>query len=265
MTNSTPHTLLDVLSLAPAERTAIIVAESGLRVSYDSLRAQVAAMADALAGAGIGRGDRVAMALPNGLPAIVSFLAASVAGTAAPLNLAYRQEEFAFYLDDTNAKALILLPDGGEAARLAAADKVPVLPIEMGTDGTVRLAAPGKPASASAPSGDDIALVLHTSGSTGRPKRVPLKHRNLAASIQNIARTYQLTPEDISLNVMPLFHVHGLMASTLSTLFTGGTVVVPPRFNPLSFWRTVRDYRATWYSAVPTMHQLLLARVGKSN
>jgi acyl-CoA synthetase (AMP-forming)/AMP-acid ligase II len=265
MPNSIPNTLLDVLSTAPGERIAIIVAESGLRVTYDSLRSQVTAMADALASAGIQRGDRVAMALPNGLPAIVSFLAASVAGTAAPLNPAYRQEEFAFYLDDTNAKALIAPADGADEARRAAGDKVPILPIEIATDGTVRLTVPAKSASASAPSGDDVALVLHTSGSTGRPKRVPLKHHNLAASIQNIARTYQLKPEDVSLNVMPLFHVHGLMASTLSTLFTGGTVIVPPRFNPLSFWRTVRDYSATWYSAVPTMHQLLLARVGKGN
>jgi acyl-CoA synthetase (AMP-forming)/AMP-acid ligase II len=222
-------------------------------------------MADSLTAAGIAPGDRVAMALPNGLPAIVSFLAASIAGTAAPLNPAYRQEEFAFYLEDTNAKVLIVPPDSGEAARLAAGDKIPVLTVETGTDGAARLSGASKAGSAAAPGPDDIALVLHTSGSTGRPKRVPLKHRNLAASVQNINRTYELTPDDISLTVMPLFHVHGLVASTLATLFTGGTVVVPPRFNPLSFWRTVRDSRATWYSAVPTMHQLLLARLGKGS
>jgi acyl-CoA synthetase (AMP-forming)/AMP-acid ligase II len=260
-----PGTLLDVLSAAPGHRTAILVPEANLRVSYDSLRNQVAAMADSLTAAGIAPGDRVAMALPNGLPAIVSFLAASIAGTAAPLNPAYRQEEFAFYLEDTNAKVLIVPPDSGEAARLAAGDKIPVLTVETGTDGAARLSGASKAGSAAAPSPDDIALVLHTSGSTGRPKRVPLKHRNLAASVQNINRTYELTPDDISLTVMPLFHVHGLVASTLATLFTGGTVVVPPRFNPLSFWRTVRDSRATWYSAVPTMHQLLLARLGKGS
>jgi acyl-CoA synthetase (AMP-forming)/AMP-acid ligase II len=260
-----PSTLLDVLAAAPGSSIAIIVPESGTRVTYDALREQVSAMADALAGAGIQRGDRVAMALPNGLPAIVSFLAASVAGTAAPLNPGYRHDEFSFYLEDTNAKALILPPDGGDAARLAAGDKIPVLTATMDSGGTVRLSTPAKGVSASPPSPDDIALVLHTSGSTGRPKRVPLKHRNLAASVQNIAATYQLTPDDVSLTVMPLFHVHGLVASTLSTLFTGGTVVVPSRFNPLSFWRTVRDCRATWYSAVPTMHQLLLARLGKAN
>jgi acyl-CoA synthetase (AMP-forming)/AMP-acid ligase II len=205
------------------------------------------------------------MALPNGLPAIVSFLAASIAGTAAPLNPAYRQDEFSFYLEDTGAKVLIVPPDGGEAARLAAAGKIPILTVETESDGTVRLAGAPKAGSAAPPSPDDVALVLHTSGSTGRPKRVPLKHRNLAASVQNIAKTYELTPDDISLTVMPLFHVHGLVASTLATLLSGGTVVVPARFNPLSFWRTVRDSRATWYSAVPTMHQLLLARVGKGN
>ncbi len=261
----TPGTLLDVLSAAPGDRTAILVPEADIRVSYHALRSQVAALADSLAAAGIAHGDRVAMALPNGLPAIVSFLAASIAGTAAPLNPAYRQDEFAFYLEDTNAKVLILPPEGAEAARSAAVDKMPVLMVEMGTDGTVRLSGASKSASASPPTPDDVALVLHTSGSTGRPKRVPLKHRNLATSVQNIAHTYRLTPDDISLTVMPLFHVHGLVASTLATLFTGGTVVVPPRFNPLSFWRTVRDSRATWYSAVPTMHQLLLARLGKGN
>src|SRR5690242_20062318 len=256
-----PGTLLDVLSAAPGNRTAILVPEANIRVTYDALRRQVAALADSLAAAGIAHGNRVAMALPNGLPAIVSFLAASIAGTAAPLNPAYRQDEFAFYMEDTNAKALIVPPDGGAAARQAVGDKIPALTVDRGPDGAVHLDGASKTASASPPSPDDVALVLHTSGSTGRPKRVPLKHRNLAASVQNIARTYQLSPDDISLAVMPLFHVHGLVASTLATLFTGGTVVVPPRFNPLSFWRTVRDSRATWYSAVPTIHQLLLARI----
>ncbi len=102
--------------------------------------------------------------------------------------------------------------------------------------------------------------MLHTSGSTGRPKRVPLTHKNLSISAGNVARHYGLTADDVSLCVMPLFHVHGLVASTLATLSTGGTVVVPAKFSPLSFWRVARDHRVTWYSAVPTLHQLLLAR-----
>src|ERR1700691_4185989 len=114
--------------------------------------------------------------------------------------------------------------------------------------------------SATAPTADDIALVLHTSGSTGRPKRVPLRYFNLAVSSANISNTYALSEKDVSLCIMPLFHIHGLIGSIMSTLLSGGTVVVPAKFNALSFWRTVREHRVTWYSGVPTMHQLLLAR-----
>ena len=119
-----------------------------------------------------------------------------------------------------------------------------------------------KSGTAPPPSPDDIALVLHTSGSTGRPKRVPILHRNIIASTKNIVAHYGLTQDDVSLCVMPLFHVHGLVASTLATLLSGGTVVMPANFNALSFWRTVRDTGATWYSAVPTIHSILLSRAG---
>ena len=258
-------TLLDLLQVAPDRDTAVILPEAGIRVTYGSLREQVLTMAGALAAAGIERGHRIAIVLPNGLPAIVSFLAASIAGTAAPLNSGYREEEFRFYLDDTAARVLLCPPDGAEEARKAAAGKVPVYAVQMDETGFVRLTgAPenGHPRSVAPPQPDDIALVLHTSGSTGRPKRVPLRHKNLAASAHNIVKTYGLSPSDVSLCAMPLFHVHGLVASTISTFLSGGAVVVPGKFSPLSFWRTVRDNRVTWYSAVPTIHQLLLARSG---
>jgi acyl-CoA synthetase (AMP-forming)/AMP-acid ligase II len=261
MTLKSVDTLLDVLHFADSH-TAVIVPELEIRVTYDSLRQQVLAMADTLASVGIRRGDAVAIALPNGLPAIVSFLAASIAGTSAPLNLAYPYEEFHFFLGDTNAKILLCPPVGAEFARTAAADrKIPVYSVEMNEQGNVRLAgvAPSG-VSASEPKADDIALVLHTSGSTGRPKRVPLRHFNLAVSSANISNTYSLSPEDVSLCIMPLFHVHGLIASVMATLLSGGTVVVPTKFNALSFWRTVREHGVTWYSGVPTMHQILLAR-----
>ncbi len=260
---STPNTLLELIQISPAERTAIILPEPGHRVTYQSLRDQVVEMANALASIGIQRGDRVATVLPNGLPAIVSFLAASIAGTAAPLNPNYREEEFTFYLEDTGAKVLLCPPDGAPEARKAAeARGVPVYSIEMDDKGYVRILNAPSGKTAPAPTGDDVALILHTSGSTGRPKRVPIMHRNITASTKNIVEHYQLTPADVALCVMPLFHVHGLVASTLSTLRSGGTVAVPNKFNPLSFWRAVRDTGATWYSAVPTIHSMLLARAG---
>ena len=260
MTLKSVDTLLDVLHFADSH-TAIIVPELGIRITYDSLRQQVLAMADALASAGIRRGDAVAIALPNGLPAIVSFLAASIAGTAAPLNPAYPYEEFHFFLGDTNARVLLCPAVGAEFVRTAAADrKIPIFSVEMSDQGNVHLVNAPSGVSATEPTADDIALVLHTSGSTGRPKRVPLRHFNLAVSSANIANTYALSEDDVSLCIMPLFHIHGLIASTMATLLTGGAVVVPTKFNALSFWWTVREHHVTWYSGVPTMHQLLLAR-----
>jgi len=256
------RSLVELLAAAPAARTAIALPETGIRVTYGSLRAQVAATADVFAAAGIGRGDRVAIALPNGLPLVVCFLAAAAAGTAAPLNPAYRLEEFAFYLNDTDARLLVVPPDGGEEARRAAGGRIPVVTAALGTAGEIEIGGRAGARTPTAPAPDDVALILHTSGSTGRPKRVPLRHRNLVASAHNVAASYALGPDDVTLCVMPLFHVHGLVASVLSTLLSAGAVVIPSRFNPLTFWRTVRDHRATWYSAVPTIHHLLLARAG---
>jgi acyl-CoA synthetase (AMP-forming)/AMP-acid ligase II len=260
---SQPTTLLEVIQVAPAETTAVILPDAGIRVSYGQLRDQVAEMADALASLGVRRGDRVATSLPNGLPTVVSFLAASIAGTAAPLNPGYREEEVRFYLEDTGAKLVLCPPDGAAEARQAAESRgVPAYSLEMDSAGYVRIAGAPRSTTAAPPSPDDVALVLHTSGSTGRPKRVPIRHRNIAASTHNIVAHYGLSPDDVSLCVMPLFHVHGLVASTLSTLLSGGVVAIPAKFNALSFWRTVRDTNATWYSAVPTIHNLLLSRAG---
>ncbi len=260
MTLKTVQTLLEVLHFADSH-AAIAIPELGITVTYDSLRQQVLAMADSLASAGIRRGDRVAIALPNGLPAIVSFLAASIAGTAAPLNPAYPYEEFLFFLRDTEAKLLLCPPAGANFVQSAATDlKIPIFAVGMTDQGVSYIVDAPSGGKAAEPAADDIALVLHTSGSTGRPKRVPLRHYNLAVSSANIANTYALSEEDVSLCIMPLFHIHGLIGSVMSTLLSGGTVVVPTKFNALSFWRTVSEHRVTWYSGVPTMHQVLLAR-----
>ncbi|HET8629347.1 MAG TPA: acyl--CoA ligase [Thermomicrobiales bacterium] len=261
----TAGTLLGVLEGKPDGATAIIVPD-GPRLTYGGLRRQVRRLADALAEYGVRRGDRVAIVLPNGAEVIVAFLAAATAATAAPLNPNYTEDEFRFYLEDTDAHTLIVPPGGAEAARRAALDGSVVVEVALGDDGELQIAsdAPREPGrTAGNPSPDDVALVLHTSGTTSRPKRVPLRHRNLVASIDNIVATYQLTPEDHALCVMPLFHVHGLMASTMSTFKSGGTVVVPARFNPLGFWPLIEQERVTWYSAVPTIHQLVLARAGR--
>src|SRR5262249_25519860 len=158
--------------------------------------------ADELASLGLGRDDRIALVLPNGAECLVLFLAASSVATAAPLNPAYTEDEFRFYMEDTGARALVVPPGQGEAARRAMAPGPLVIEAASDVSGTLRVQADaprraGRTASAPVP--DDVALVLHTSGTTSRPKRVPLRHRNLAASVANIVATYDLTPDDVSL------------------------------------------------------------------
>src|SRR5207249_7349983 len=155
---SSPKSLLDLLSPGGVDRPAIVVPEENVRVTYRGLRSQVEALASALVSAGVGRGDRVGIALPNGLPMIVSFLAASIAGTAAPLNPAYKEDEFRFYLDDTDARVLILPPEGAEEARRAAGDKVPILMIDMDANGVVSLAGVSDRRSLEPVAVDDVVL-----------------------------------------------------------------------------------------------------------
>ena len=251
-------TLLDALRGADAHPALRI--PDGPTFTYAQLRSAVEDAASRLAGLGVRRGDRVALAFPNGPEAIVLFLAAALAGTACPLNPAYTEDEFAFYLEDTDARLLLLPPGALPAARLAMGKRGRVVDAAFEASGRLEMAGGG--GSVEPPDAEEVALVLHTSGTTSRPKRVPLRHRHLLASTANIIATYALSPDDVSMCVMPLFHVHGLMASTLSTFASGGTVVAPARFAPLGFWPVAKAARPTWYSASPTFHHLILLRAG---
>ncbi len=257
-------TLPALLTSGNSHHPALIVPEGGPTVSYDVLQRQVERLAVTLQSLGIGRGDRVAMALPNGIEVIILFFATTAAAaTAAPLNPAYTTDEFRFYLEDIEAKALIVPPGGGEQARAAAPTGTLTIEAASNAAGEVSLAVvrpSSLPPAHDTAAPDDIALFLHTSGTTSRPKGVPLSHANLLASAGNVAATYALTADDVSICVMPLFHVHGLVASTFATLHSGGTLVIPPRFSAGAFWPTVKTHQVTWYTAVPTIHQVLLAR-----
>ena len=140
---------------------------------------------------------------------------------------------------------------GGDKARAAAKDyNIPVL--EMSWDAaraTLVLTNNGRPLQGKpislSPQPSDVCLILHTSGTTSRPKAVPLTHRNICTSIRNIAGTYELSEKDVSLVVMPLFHVHGLIGVLLSTLATGGLCIIPPRFSATTFWPTFDRYQCT--------------------
>ncbi len=255
-------TITDLLAKGISSSPALIGIEPEIAITYGELCEMVARFAERLAASGLEPESRVAMVLPNGPEFIVTFIALLQAGlTAAPYNPA-QGAELANLWRDAGIRAVIAATDDHASRDTAARVGLPVWALSINSKGRAELAVEtsagiGNPAS---PASDSIALFLHTSGTTSKPKGVPLTHGNLMASIENIASGYQLTPEDRTLLVMPLFHVHGLIGATLSTLFSGGTVIAPPRFSASQFWPLVKAHRASWYSAVPTIHRTLLMR-----
>ena len=258
-------TLQDMVALQ-APTATVMMSPGGVPLSYRAMNQLIAQTTAALNGMGIGRGDRVGIVLPNCPEMATAFVAVASACTAAPLNMAYRSDEFEFYLSDLKAKALIVAV-GSETPALAVAAKLGVAVIylkalpeqgsgnfELMSDQKGEAGLPG-PAQA-----DDVALILHTSGTTSRPKIVPLSHRNVCASARNISNTLQLTSADRELHVMPLFHIHGLIAGVLAPMAVGSMIFCTPGFNALKFFGWMKECKPTWYTAVPTMHQTILAR-----
>jgi len=230
------------------------------------LRALAQDVRSGLNGAGIGAGDRIGLVLPNGPEMATAFLAVASTCTAAPLNPAYKPDEFEFYLSDLKPRAVIVRAGDPSPVRdVAARLGIPLLELtpSEAASGVFTLDLSPLPAAttpAAAPTPDSPALVLHTSGTTARPKIVPLTNANLAASARHIATALALTPADICLNVMPLFHIHGLVAAVTASLSAGAAVSCTPGFNAFKFMDWVAEVRPTWYTAVPTMHQAILMR-----
>ncbi len=266
------RTLKDLLATG-ADDAPALGAPGRPAVDFRGLRAVIAETLAMLNAQGIGRGDRVAIVLNNGPEMAACYMACASGVTSAPLNPAYRGDEFEFYLQDLNAKALIV-EAGSTSPAVAVAQKLGVRLIDLvapagGPAGAYTLVARDGAAAAAAESGgyahaDDVSMVLHTSGTTSRPKIVPLSQANLVASATHIGRTLRFTPADRGLNIMPLFHIHGLIAGILAPLSAGSFVFCTPGFNALKFFAWMDEARPTWYTAVPTMHQAILSRAGKN-
>ena len=276
----TAASLKDLLAAAPDHAPALS-APGRTPLSHAGLRALIDATLTRLNALGIGRNDRVAIVLNNGPEMATCFLACACGVASAPLNPAYRADEFEFYLSDLNARALIV-EQGSASPAVAVAGKLGVRILELVAQldqgaGSFTLqpqhgdaSAPAAP-SATPPAmaggyahSDDTSMVLHTSGTTSRPKIVPLSQRNLCASAVNIRDTLQFTSNDCGLNIMPLFHIHGLIAGVLAPLAAGSQVFCTPGFNALKFFGWMDEARPTWYTAVPTMHQAIVSRAPRS-
>ena len=266
------RTLKDLLAQG-AEAAAAVSAPGRPTLSHGALRLLIDATLARLNGLGLGRNDRVAIVLDNGPEMATCFLACANGVASAPLNPSYRADEFEFYLSDLNAKALIV-GRGSASPAVDVAVKLGVPIIDLVSDaaspaGSFTLeprragaATPATNGGYAAP--EDVSMVLHTSGTTSRPKIVPLSQGNLAASASNIARTLQFSSKDCGLNIMPLFHIHGLIAGVLAPLSAGSQVFCTPGFNALKFFGWMDEAKPTWYTAVPTMHQAILGRASRS-
>ncbi|KAL8647453.1 MAG: hypothetical protein Q9210_005550 [Variospora velana] len=262
-------TLTHLLPTSPSTEPAIIIPGPPiLQISHENLKQQCLSLRHDLVSRGISPGTAVAISLPNSLEFVVTFFAITwQRAVAAPLNPAYKEDEVAFYIADVDAKAVIV-PQGAckqPSPAVVAAEKRGVVAVECYTvDGRVVFEWQGGRdvvgQACEEDGGDareeDVALVLHTSGTTGKPKAVtftPIYER-----AANILGTYKLTQTDRTLLIMPLFHVHGLVASLLAPLLANSAVIVPPKLSP-SFWKDFRSHSATWYTATPTMHRILLS------
>lgn len=252
--------------MASSQPESVAIASlDGPPLTYARLAGLMDSVSGGLRTAGIGRTDVVGIVTPNGPLAATSFLSVANAAIAAPLNPTYRESELEFYVDDLAMKAIIV-PEGGSGAaeNVAKARGITIIrPEAMPAEGAGAFQIDAQASLDDLAELDDVALILHTSGTTSRPKMVPLTHRNLAASATHIADTLRLTPEDRCLNVMPLFHIHGLVAAVLASLHAGASVVCTPGFLAPEFFGWLGKTRPTWYTAVPTIHHAVVERASR--
>jgi len=252
-------------------KDAALAAPDRQALTYEQLRAQVDYTATRLNTLGVGRNDTVAIVLPNGPEMASAFICIGAAATTAPLNPAYRGTEFDFYLEDLQPK-LLVVEEGTDSPAAASAEKLGITVVVLKhekTDPAGKFELIGesitpdslKPGLAES---SDIALVLHTSGTTSRPKLVPLSQQNVCASARNVSLSLELISTDYCLNIMPLFHIHGLIAAVLGSIHAGACVNCTPGFNALKFFVWLEEIRPTWYTGVPTMHQAILSRAERN-
>ena len=233
-------------------------------LTYGGLLRHVEEVVQTLYALGLGRQDRVALVLPYGPEMAVAFLAVTAGATCAPLNPAYSADEFDFYLTALRPNALMIEQGMDSPARaLAQARDIPVIELSCmikAEAGLFKLTSRRRMhiSSHGFAMPDDVALVLPTSGTTSRPKIVPLTHTNICTAAHNLCAALALVESDRCLNMAPLFHTYGLVASTLTSLVAGASMVCPPGFAPRQFFAWLIEFRPTWYQAVPAMHQAIL-------
>ena len=248
------------------DNNVALTSENSPPLLYKDLKSFVNKIASQLAGNGISNKDRAAIVLPNGPFMASSFLTLSSYMSAAPLNPSYKTNEYEFYLKDLNPKIVIVEPNSSnEVVGVAKNLNIPVCEMKIKKDdpsGLFNLF--DIESEYQLPEENDEGLVLHTSGTTSRPKIVPLTNKNIYSSAENISKSLNLSEADHCLNIMPLFHIHGLIAILAASIRSGASICASNGFNALKFLELAKSEKITWYSGVPTMHQAILLRAEKN-
>jgi long-chain acyl-CoA synthetase len=235
------------------DRPALIDADRS--ISYGELDATVDRVAGHLAARVPGTGRRIALLLPNSIEFVIAFFAVLRAGhVAVPLSPSYTAAELIHQVGDCTP-ALLVTDAGHEglaAAAAAAAHGCAVLTVPAGWAG----AAAGATPAAERPGGGDLALILYTSGTSGRPKGAMLSHGALLANQEQLEAVDPpiVRPDDVTLLVLPLFHVYGLNTGLCLALRAGATVVLVPDFDPVATLRLVREHAVTSLVGAPPMY-----------
>jgi len=249
-----------------APNALAIAAPGRLPLTYQTLLDQTNEVRASLNSMGLGRNDRVVLALKNGPEMAVAFIGTASCVTCVPLNPGYRADEFEFYVSRLNAKASIVDSESSSAAKAVGKELglsiIELSPVTDAAAGVFKL--DGRRQLGNQQGGfaqaEDQALLLHTSGTTSAPKIVPLTQDHILNQARNNQLFLGLTESDLCLNVMPLFHSTGLVGVTLASLISGAGVVCPPGFYAPKFVEWLDEFRPTWYTAVPSIHQAILLR-----
>jgi len=258
------NTIYDLVTSSNGRNT-VFEAPNEAKTTYDELKKYIDITYVQLSSLSLNTNDKIGIVLSNSSCMAATFISIASNFISCPLNPLFTKEEFKFYFEDLDLKVVIIEENKSTLAREAANDldiriinlkskslnKITSLDIDI-TDKNLVVN--------NEYSDKNIAMILHTSGTTSRPKMVPLTHKNLIASAKNISHTLKLNINDKCLNIMPMFHIHGLIAATLAPIYSGGSIIIPSGFDALQFFKWINDFKPTWYTAVPTMHQTILAR-----
>tara|TARA_B110001454_G_scaffold198625_1_gene202875 strand:- start:294 stop:1832 length:1539 start_codon:yes stop_codon:yes gene_type:complete len=264
----TKNTLYNLI-LSINKNNIFIQSPDESEITYGELLNYIDKTFNQLSSLNIKKEDRVAIVLGNGSAMASTFIAIASNYTSCPLNPSFTKEEFKFYYDDLKVKAVIIEENQLIGAREAAEElnikivnlkkktTADFIKLDIEIDNNINTYS-------SSFDQDDVAMILHTSGTTSRPKMVPLTHKNLIASARNISTTLNLNKNDKCLNIMPMFHIHGLIAAILAPIYQSSSIITPSGFDALKFFRWIEEFKPTWYTAVPTMHQAILSRAPRN-